>query len=301
MKISWKDEIRKICRGNVLFNEPLSKYTTFEIGGPAEAYIIPADLEDLRNIIQFSEKKELSRFIIGSGSNILVSDQGIQGLVIDLRTCLKDIKRQGNQVWVGTGHKLMDFLDYLRNESLAGFENLIGIPGTVGGAIKMNAGAFGVELFDRVISVDILKPSGEIVHLKKERIDYGYRRGVVPGNRVFLGIWVELQPGNKEEIERQMEETLTRRESKQPLEYPSAGSVFKRPAGDYAGRLIEESGCKGLRVGNAQVSEKHAGFIINLGGATAEDVRKLMDLVQERVLHQFGVQLEPEIEMVGFN
>ncbi|MFQ5824425.1 MAG: UDP-N-acetylmuramate dehydrogenase [bacterium] len=301
MKSLWKDEIRKICRGGVLFDEPLSKYTSYQIGGPADVYVIPDELEDLKKLVLFTEEREIARFIIGLGSNILVSDQGIRGLVIDLRKCSSEIKRDENRVWVGAGRKLWDFLNYLRDEELVGFQNLIGIPGTVGGAIKMNAGAFGVELFDRVLSVDILEPTGEIIHLKKENIDFGYRRGIVPGKRVFLGIGVELEPGNKKEIAEQMKQTLTRREAKQPLEYPSAGSVFKRPPGDYAGRLIEESGCKGLRVGKAQVSEKHAGFIINLGGARAEDVRKLMDIVQERVLNQFGVQLKCEIEMIGFN
>lgn len=301
MKSLWKDEIKKICRGQVRFDEPLAKYTSYKIGGPADAYAIPAQIEDLQKLVLFTEEREITRFIIGLGSNILVSDRGVRGVVIDLRKCSGEIKRQGNQVWVGAGRKLWDFLDYLRDEGLEGFQNLVGIPGTVGGAIKMNAGAFGVELFDRVLFVDILEPTGEISHLKKQDIDFGYRRGLVPGKRVFLGTWVELDPGDTSEIARQMQETLARRESKQPLEYPSAGSVFKRPPGDYAGRLIEEAGCKGLRVGRAQVSEKHAGFIINLGGAVADDVRKLMDIVQERVLNQFGVQLEPEIEMIGFN
>lgn len=301
MKNSWKDEITKICTGEVRFDEPLSKYTSYQIGGPADVYVIPDKIEDLLKLVLFTEEREIARFIIGLGSNILVSDQGIRGIVIDLRTCASEIKREENRVWVGAGRKLWEFLDYLRDQGLEGFQNLIGIPGTVGGAIKMNAGAFGVELFDRVLSVDILQPTGEITNLKKENIDFGYRRGIIPGNRVFLGTWVQLEPGNTNEIAEQMKETLARRESKQPLEYPSAGSVFRRPPGDYAGRLIEESGCKGLRVGQAQVSEKHAGFIINLGGASADDVRNLMDMVQERVLNQFGVHLQPEIEMIGFN
>ncbi len=301
MNSSWKNEIKNICRGKVLFDDPLSKYTSYHIGGPADVYAIPDQVDDLQKLILFTEEREISRFIIGLGSNILVSDHGFRGVVIDLRKCSGEMKRDENRVWVGAGRKLWEFLDYLRNESLAGLQNLIGIPGTVGGAIKMNAGAFGVELFDRVLSVDILEPTGEMIHLRKKDIDYGYRRGIIPGKRVFIGTWVELELGDKNEIAEQMKQTLARREAKQPLEYPSAGSVFKRPPGDYAGRLIEEAGCKGLRVGKAQVSEKHAGFIINLGGATADDVRKLMDIVQERVLNQFGIQLEPEIEMVGFN
>lgn len=301
MKSLWKYEIEKICRGEVRFDEPLAKHTSYQIGGPADVYVIPDKIEDLQKVVLFTEELDIARFIIGLGSNVLVSDQGIRGVVIDLRRCSSKIRQEKNRVWVGAGRKLWDFLDYLRGNGLEGLQNLVGIPGTVGGAIKMNAGAFGMELFDRVLSVDILEPTGEITHVTKEDIDFGYRRGIVPGKRVFLGTTVELSVGNKNDIAEQMKDILARRESKQPLQYPSAGSVFKRPPGDYAGRLIEESGCKGLRVGHAQVSEKHAGFIINLGGATAEEVRKLMEIVQERVLNRSGVQLEPEIEMIGFN
>jgi len=296
----WRGELTKGLRGRILFEEPLAPHTSFRIGGPADVYAYPADLEDLQRVVRFSEEEDIPRFIIGRGSNILISDKGFRGIVIDLQDAWSFIRVENCTVTVGGGAGLTDLLENLRDHELSGLENLIGIPGTVGGALRMNAGAFGVEIFDRLLTIEVMEPTGEVVRLRKDQINYGYRRGITPGRRVLLSATLELQPGNRREMLERMKTILESRESKQPLDYPSAGSVFKRPKGYYGGQLIEEAGCKGLRVGDAMVSYKHAGFIINLGHATADDVRRLVELVQQHVYAKFGVLLEPEIEFVGF-
>ena len=299
--MNWRERLARELSGAVLFEEPLAKHTTYKIGGPAEVYARPSTLEGVRKLLQIATEAAVPVFVIGEGSNLLVSDAGVRGVVLDLQDAAGQLVIRGEEVEVGAGLPLQQMVETTARAGLAGLENLAGIPGTVGGAVVMNAGAFGTEFFDLVSDIDVMTSNGEVQTIQREQLDVGYRRGYVPADGVILAARLRLRQGKREVLEKRVREILARREAKQPLEYPSCGSVFKRPPGDYAGRLIEACGCKGLRIGNAQVSEKHANFIINLGGATAEDVLAVIREVRRRVADRFGVLLEPEVRFVGFD
>ena len=299
--MSWRDELARELAGAVLFKEPLARHTSYRIGGPAEAYVRPRDLEGVRRVLRIAVQAAVPVFVIGEGSNLLVSDRGVPGIVLNLREAAGGLRIRDEVVEVGAGLPLQEVVEATARAGLAGLENLAGIPGTVGGAVVMNAGAFGTEFFDLAFDIDVLTAEGEILTVPRSQMDVGYRRGYVPVSGVILAARLRLARGDRRKLEVRIREILERRAAKQPLEYPSCGSVFKRPPGDYAGRLIEASGCKGLRIGAAQVSEKHANFIVNLGGATAEDVLAVIREVRRRVAEQFGVVLEPEVRFVGFD
>ncbi len=298
--LDWSDAILARLGSAAKRDEPLSEHTVYRIGGPATVYAAPDSLEDVRWLVQFCRSAGVSLFVIGGGANLLVSDRGYRGVVLSLRRCCGRIEIRGTEIRAGAGAELQALVETACGAGLAGLESLAGIPGTVGGAAVMNAGAFGTEFFDLAIDIDVLTPEGDVRTLPRERIDYGYRRGLDPQGGVIVSARVRLEPGDPQVLRQRAQEIRTRRAEKQPLEYPSCGSVFKRPEGDYAGRLIEACGLKGLRRGGAQVSEKHANFIVNLGGATAEDVLWLIREVRRRVYEQFGVLLEPEVRFVGF-
>lgn len=283
---------------DVLENEPMSRHTTFKLGGPADIFIVPKNTGMLQKINNFCKEEHISVFIIGNGSDLLVSDKGIRGAVIK-SSGMNEIKVQDEIITCGAGVQLKALCDFACNAELTGLEFAYGIPGTVGGAVYMNAGAYGGEMKGIVTSVKYLDGL-QVCKLSASELNFGYRSSAFTGTgRVITEVALKLKRGKKEEINNKMRELMERRRSKQPLERPSAGSVFKRPVGNFAGTLIEKCGLKGTRVGGAMVSEKHAGFIVNAGGATCGDVLNLIEKIQSEVLNKTGISLECEIRMVG--
>lgn len=282
-------------------NEPMRAHTTFKIGGEADIFIIPASPAALISAVKKCTELEIPYFILGNGSNLLVSDGGIEGAVISLAG-INGISAEGEKITCGAGAMLSSVCLKALSLSLTGLEFAYGIPGTAGGALYMNAGAYGGQMADVIESAECLTASGEIKTLKKEDMRLGYRSSVFKkGGLIIISLTLALKKGDKVEIKAEMDELLNRRKQKQPLEYPSAGSTFKRPEGYFAGALIEKNGLKGLSVGGAQVSEKHAGFVINRGGATAADVKALIGKIQKKVFENDGVMLEPEVIFTGRN
>ena len=280
-------------------NEPMRAHTTFKIGGEADIFIIPAAA--LIYAVKKCNELEIPYFILGNGSNLLVSDGGIEGAVISL-SGINGISYDGEKITCGAGAMLSSVCLKALSLSLTGLEFAYGIPGTAGGALYMNAGAYGGQMADVIESAECLTASGEIKTLKKENMQLGYRSSVFKnGGLIIISLTLALKKGDKTEIKAEMDDLLNRRKQKQPLEYPSAGSTFKRPEGYFAGALIEKNGLKGLTVGGAQVSEKHAGFVINRGGATAADVKALIGKIQKKVFENDGVMLEPEVIFTGRN
>jgi UDP-N-acetylmuramate dehydrogenase len=300
VKIKYFQELRQVFRGEIKTNEPLSKHTSFRIGGPADFYLYPKDLEDLSTAVDFAQNNKLSKFVIGNGTNLLVSDDGLRGLVIDLSQAFYEIESKENSVTAGAGVDLEELIHYCAERGLSGLEPLIGIPGQVGGGIILNAGAFDTEVSDRLSSVRLMDRFGTLEKKRKSELTFGYRMAGIPKDAIVVDASFLLKEGNPKDMEISQNNFLRKRKEKQPLSLPSAGSVFKRPVGDYAGRLIEEAGCKGLRIGDAMVSRKHANFIVNCRLASAQDVLRLIDEVRERVMKQFQVELELEIHMIGF-
>ena len=282
-------------------NEPMRAHTTFKIGGEADIFIIPAAPAALISAVKKCTGLEIPYFILGNGSNLLVSDGGIEGAVISLAG-INGISSDGEKITCGAGAMLSSVCLKALSLSLTGLEFAYGIPGTAGGALYMNAGAYGGQMADVIESAECLTAAGEIKTLKKEDMQLGYRSSVFKnGGLIIISLTLALKKGDKTEIKAEMDDLLNRRKQKQPLEYPSAGSTFKRPEGYFAGALIEKNGLKGLTVGGAQVSEKHAGFVINRGGATAADVKALIGKIQKKVFENDGVMLEPEVIFTGRN
>lgn len=291
----------KSIKGRVLFDELLSDHTSYRIGGPADVYACPRDLDDIRTLLEIAGKRNLPWFVIGEGTNLLISDAGFRGIVMDLTESFNQIDSKGTCVTVGAGVRMWDLLRYCTKFGLSGLEQLAGIPGQLGGAVILNAGAFGEEIFNTIRTVSFISPSGLIETRERRDIHPGYRKTDLPGDIVVFEAELKLRNGNTTDIQAVQDKILKKRRDKQPLSLPSAGSVFKRPQGDYAGRLIEAAGCKGLRIGDAMVSRKHANFIVNVHLATAADVRRLIAEVRERVFKMSGVRLETEIHFLGFD
>lgn len=290
------------CLGkeNVLLDEPMREHTTFRIGGPADVFLIPHRNEDVREIQALCRKEGIPLFILGNGSNLLVSDEGFRGVILQMYRNLDTIRVEENEIHASAGALLSGIAAAAKNASLTGFEFAGGIPGTLGGAVVMNAGAYGKEMKDVLKEVTVLTQEGEFLTIPADRLELGYRTSIIPkAGYLVLEAVLTLQPGDPESIRSKMRELSQQRKSKQPLEFPSAGSTFKRPEGYFAGKLIMDSGLKEYRVGGAQVSGKHCGFVINTGDATASDVQRLMKDVTDIVLERFGVQLEPEVKFLG--
>ena len=276
--------------------EPLSKHTTFRIGGNADMFVSVNDIAQLNAVVTACNENDIPMFIIGNGSNLLVSDEGMRSVVVVLDGEFKDISLGENTITCGAGAILSKLCTFALSNSLKGLEFAYGIPGTVGGAAYMNAGAYGGEMKDVVKSVTHITRKGEIVTLPLSELDLAYRHSIYKTtDDIIISVTFELETGDADEIKEKMNDFMTRRKTKQPLEYPSAGSVFKRPEGNFAGTLIEQCGLKGKTIGGAQVSEKHAGFIINIGDATCDDVLNLISFVQDTVKEQTGYYLEREI------
>lgn len=283
----------------VLKDEPMSRHTTFRIGGPADYFVCP-DREQIAEVLAVAKKCGMAITVIGNGSNLLVGDKGIRGLVVEIGSAMNQIMVDKNHITAGAGALLSQVAAKAAAAELGGMEFAAGIPGSVGGAVTMNAGAYGGEMKDILRAVTVLTPEGELKTLDVSEMDLSYRHSCVPEQQyIVLEAEIELGYKPEEEIRAQMEELRNKRIEKQPLEYPSAGSTFKRPEGYFAGKLIMDAGLRGYRVGDAQVSEKHCGFVINRKNASAQEVRQLMQDVQDKVKAQFGVMLEPEVKMLG--
>lgn len=287
-------------KSRLILSEPMSLHTTFRIGGPARFFAVPGDERDLAALIRLCGERDFPWAILGNGSNLLVDDEGYGGLVISLAENWGGCVQEGNCLRVGAGLLLPRAARAALAASLSGMEFASGIPGTIGGALTMNAGAYGREMKDVVRSVRVMARDGQIRVLDREELGLGYRTSRIPKEGyVVLEALLELAPGDPEAIRETMEDLSARRKEKQPLEYPSAGSTFKRPEGHFAGKLIEEAGLKGYRIGGAQVSEKHCGFVINRDNATAADVLALCAYVEKRVEETSGVKLEMEVKRLG--
>ena len=300
-----KEEIRqKFCelmgKERVLFEEPMSRHTTFRIGGPAEVFLMPESYGQIQKILKLCQKEKIPFFILGNGSNLLVSDSGYRGVIIQMDRNMGEIRLEGNEIRACAGALLSSIAAAAKKASLTGFEFAGGIPGTLGGAVMMNAGAYGGEMKDVLKEVTVMDAEGDIIVLPADKLEMGYRTSIIKtAGYLVLEAVISLEKGREEEIQAKMKELADRRVEKQPLEFPSAGSTFKRPEGYFAGKLIMDSGLGGYRIGGAQVSEKHCGFVINAGGATAKDVVELMDHIINTVKEKFGVTLEPEVRFLG--
>ena len=285
---------------NVLTDEPMRRHTTFRIGGPADYFVTASCAEEIRDIIGICLRNAVPYYIMGNGSDLLVGDKGFRGVIIQIFKRMNAIRVEGERIFVQAGALLSRTAAAACEASLTGMEFASGIPGTMGGALRMNAGAYGGEMKQIVESADILTADGEVKTLSVDELGLGYRTSVISRNDyVALEVVLKLNKGSREEIRARMDELKEKRVQKQPLEYGSAGSTFKRPEGYFAGKLIEDAGLRGYRVGDAQVSEKHCGFVINRGSATAAEVAQLMEDVADRVEQKFGVRLEPEVKKIG--
>ena len=296
--------LEKLCRTvgeqGVKRDEPMKKHTTFRIGGPADIFVTPEDESQFLAAVRLCRQEGMPYYILGNGSNLLVSDSGYRGAVIETEKALSRLEADGETLKAGAGILLSALAKEALRLSLTGLESASGIPGTLGGGVVMNAGAYGFELKDVLESVRLLDREGNVRTVPAGELKLGYRYSMIPETgSIVLEAALRLKKGDPEAIRARMEELAAQRKSKQPLEYPSAGSTFKRPEGYFAGKLIDDAGLRGFQVGGAQVSEKHCGFVINRGDATAEDVMELCRQVQEKVFQKFGVRMDMEIRKLG--
>lgn len=280
---------------------PLAPYTSYNVGGNTDLLIFPERLEQIEHIVHLCYKKQIPFFVIGKGANVLIHDNGFRGIALSLEKCCSKIFHEKNLLYVGAGATVKDMVEYCEQHGLAGLEYMSGIPGTIGGALRMNAGAFVGEIGDRVVRIDALNERGIREQIIQENAGFGYRRANGLTGKILLGCWLMVDKGDREKLYQARQDYLKRRAEKQPLEYPSCGSVFKRPPGDYAGRLVEEAGCKGFTIGGAMVSSKHANFVVNFNNAKAQDIYDVISHVQQVVYKRFGVWLELEVKLIGFS
>ena len=300
MNDQFLTELQNVMGGSGIFmEEPMKKHTTFRVGGPADVLIQP-DETALAAILALCRQYHVPYSFIGNGSNLLVGDKGIRGVVIEMTDPMGNIEVDGTKITAQAGAMLSKIANTAASNGLGGMEFAAGIPGSVGGAVVMNAGAYGGEMKDIIEKVYVLDENGAQLELGRDALDFGYRHSCIPEKKyIVTKVVLELVPRNEAEIRSKMKELNEKRAEKQPLQYPSAGSTFKRPEGYFAGKLIMDAGLRGYQVGGAQVSEKHCGFVINKGDATAADICQLMQDVSDKVQAQFGVVLEPEVKMIG--
>ncbi|QGT99413.1 UDP-N-acetylenolpyruvoylglucosamine reductase [Candidatus Syntrophocurvum alkaliphilum] len=281
-------------------NEPMKKHTTFKIGGPADVMVLPENVDEIKTIIKYSNENKIPLFIFGFGSNLLVTDKGIRGIVLKIGNNLKKIDINETQIIAEAGIRLTELSKKVAANSLSGLEFAEGIPGSLGGAVVMNAGAYDSEMKNILVEVETIDLNGNTKKFTNKQMGLGYRKSVFQNSTdIIVKAQIKLNPGNKEEILTKMRTFSKQRREKQPIEWPSAGSVFKRPEGLYVGPMVEKMGLKGFTIGGAQVSEKHAGFIINSGNATANDVLALIEHIKKRAVTEYNVSLQPEIKIVG--
>lgn len=295
----WKQEL-KCAVQTVLWNEPMKNHTSFQIGGPADAFVRARSEEEVLRVKQLCREHDVPCMVMGNGSNMLVSDDGIEGVVLQIGADMSDVSVNGTCVCAQAGVLLSKLANVVCRHELSGLEFAAGIPGMLGGALYMNAGAYGGEMKDVVRSVRYLNEEGELCTAEGGELDFEYRHSMFTEHPyVILSCTLELAKDDEEAIRERMTDYNRRRAEKQPLSMPSAGSTFKRPEGYFAGKLIEDAGLKGYAIGGAQVSEKHSGFVVNKGGATARDVMELIAHIQRTVWEKFHVQLEPEVRLLG--
>ncbi|MCD8037452.1 MAG: UDP-N-acetylmuramate dehydrogenase [Clostridiales bacterium] len=293
------DRLKEIF-GTVLINEPMAKHTTFKTGGPADVFAEADSCENIAEAVKLLEAEMVPYIVIGNGSNLLVTDEGIEGAVIEIGSLMNEITVNGSNIYAEAGAILSALSAAAAENSLTGLEFASGIPGSVGGAVFMNAGAYDGEIKNVIVSADVIDKEGNIFTLPADELELSYRHSAIEEKElIVVGAEFELAEGDKTAIKEKMADFAARRRDKQPLNFPSAGSTFKRPEGYFAGKLIEDSGLKGKTVGGAQVSEKHAGFIINTGTAASKDIIELIDYCIQTVYNKYGVKLQPEVRIIG--
>lgn len=291
--------LEQALEGEVLYDEPMSRHTSYRIGGPADVMVCPRTVRGIQTALRVARKYGAPVFILGGGSNLLVRDGGLRGLVLNLYGSLKEIRAEGEAVTAGAGAKVTALVNFCARRGLAGLEPMAGVPGSVGGAVKGNAGAFGATISDHLAAVRVLELTGEERVLNREALRFAYRQSSLTEGEVLVSATFRLRRADAAALQQKVAQILAERKAKQPVEWRSAGSVFKNPPGEFAGRLIEGAGLKGTRVGDAMISPKHGNFFLNLGRATAKDVLALIALAQERVRERTGVSLELEVRVVG--
>jgi len=299
MKRDYKKWALGLIEGRVLFDAPLRHFTSMKVGGPADTLLFPKNRDELKKVVRYARRKKIPLLILGKGTNLVVRDKGVRGWIVNLTQGMKKIEMEGEVVEAEAGSSLQRLVQFSVQKGLTGLEPFSGIPGTVGGGVAMNAGAWGAELKDVLLSVTFMKEDGEITERPRSRLRFSYRGLAIPSSWIILKGKFGLKKGRKKEIRERVKSYLEMRKRKQPLDYPSAGSVFKNPKEGPAGKWIEESGLKGFRIGQAMVSERHANFIINLGKARAEEVIRLMEFVEKKVYEGKGISLEREVKVVG--
>jgi UDP-N-acetylmuramate dehydrogenase len=299
MRRDYKKWASGLIGGKVLFDAPMRQFTSIKVGGPADCLLFPRDVVELRKVVRYVRRKKIPFLILGKGTNLVVRDKGVRGWIISLMQGMKKIHVDGEVVEAEAGLPLQRLVQYAIRKELTGLEPFFGIPGTVGGGLAMNAGAWGVELKDVLLSMTLMSEDGEIVERPRSRLRFSYRRLILPPSWIILKGRFRLKKGNKEESLQRVKSYSEMRKRRQPLDYPSAGSIFKNPKEGPAGKWIEEVGLKGFRIGQAMVSERHANFIINLGKAKAEEVIRLMEFVEKRIYEEKGISLEREVKVVG--
>lgn len=301
MNQNFYDKLKNVIDAERIYvDEPMSRHTTFRVGGPADYFVTPKNADEVKGVIEICHGAKMPYYIVGNGSNLLVSDLGYRGVIVQIYKEMNEVTVEGEYVKAQAGALLSGIAAKALGAELTGFEFASGIPGTIGGACVMNAGAYGGEMKDVLEAVTVLTGDGEICKLDRDELELGYRTSVIAKKGyIVLDATLKLQYGDGVKIKAYMDELKEKRVTKQPLEYPSAGSTFKRPEGYFAGKLIEDAGLRGFRVGGAQVSEKHCGFVINRDHATAADIMELMRQVQVRVKENSGVDLEPEVKRLG--
>lgn len=299
-KSKWFEQLQPIIQaGEMLVDEPLCKYTKTKLGGAADLLVMPGTMDEMEQTVRYAERENVPLLLLGNGSNMVVRDGGVRGIVIHMAK-LNNIQIDGTTVEAEAGAHIIDVSKKTAKKGLTGLEFACGIPGSIGGAMAMNAGAYGGEIKDIIVQATLMTRSGERFILTKDELELGYRKSIIAEKGYYvLSAKFELAYGNQEEIDAKVADLTYQRESKQPLEYPSAGSVFKRPPGYFAGKLIQDSGLQGKGFGGAEVSTKHAGFIVNKSGATASDYIQTIQMVQAEVKRNYGIDLEMEVKIVG--
>lgn len=296
------DKLEEIVgKDKVKYNEKMSKYTTMRVGGPCDCIVFPDEISKIKEVIDFCKNENITFFVIGNGSNLLVKDEGIHGVVIKLGHRFGKIELDGEYILAYAGATMPTLSQLAKKNSLKGLEFACGIPGTIGGGVKMNAGAYGSQISDILYEVTYMDEKEEIKTIKNKDCSFGYRKSIftINPNYVILSAKFKLERGNIDEIENKMKENSLARKAKQPLEYPNFGSVFKRPEGYFVGKLVDDAGLRGYKIGGAQVSTKHTGFIVNVDNATCKDVLNLIGYVQTTVYNKFNVKLTPEVIIIG--
>jgi UDP-N-acetylmuramate dehydrogenase len=299
MDRDYKKWASGLIKGKVLFDAPMRQFTSMKVGGSADSLFFPRNVDELKKVVRYARRKKIPLLVLGKGTNLVVRDKGVRGWVVNLTQGMKKIRMDGEVVEAEAGLPLQRLVQFSIQKGLTGLEPFSGIPGTVGGGVAMNAGAWGAELKDVLLSVTLVREDGEIVERSRSRLRFSYRGLVIPSSWIILKGRFRLKKGKKEEILKRVKSYSEMRKKKQPLDYPSAGSIFKNPKEGAAGKWIEEAGLKGVRIGHAMISDRHANFIINLGRAKAEEVIRLMEIIEKKVYEEKGISLEREVKVVG--